>query len=164
MSTNLDQAADVVERQTVAQDGLDKDLQRENVNHNHGALAPSSATETECLAPDLALIFTDALHLASLLFLATLHVLVITRRPLVLATFVLKVDAVFLECRHGVEAKLAVGVDLDTRSRHNHGRDGLVRFEKVLLERVGHGDEVRLEVVRVLHEKLRIDDGRQRLG
>jgi hypothetical protein len=99
-----------------------------------------------------------------LLLSTTFNVLELARRPLLLSALGKKLGAMFLKCRNGVENKLFILGDLDSRTRDNHGSQCLIALEKVLLCISRDNDEVRLNIFGILDEKSRIDDRSQGLS
>lgn len=58
---------------------------------------------------------------------------ILPRSPFLLSAFVDKLGTVLLEGGNGEESKLVVVFNLNRRPRHNHGSQGLIRLEKLLL-------------------------------
>lgn len=102
------------------------------MNPNHNSLTPSCPTKSQRLSPELTLISSDSLNLLLLLLLTTLHILEVSRNPLLLTTLVHKLGAVLLERRHGVQRELTVRGNKLRRAGNDHCRDGLVGLEEVL--------------------------------
>lgn len=117
----LDETTDEAQRKTVTQDCLNKDTQGKNVNPGHDSIAVASATETESLAPDTALVVLKFLLLAFLGLTSTLGELPLTGRPAPLAHLVDKLCAVLLEDGNGEQAELVVLGQLLRGTWHDHG-------------------------------------------
>jgi hypothetical protein len=143
-----DKTTDEAQRKTVTQDCLNKDTQGKNVNPSHDSIAVASATETESLAPDTALVILKLLLLAFLGLASTFGELPLTRRPAPFAHLVDKLCAVLLEDGNGKQAELVVLGQLLRRAGHDHGAQRLVALKVVLDLVLGHSDKVLLQVFR----------------
>jgi hypothetical protein len=85
-----------------------------------------------------------------LLFLATLLVLVLARRPPLFSALVQELCGVLFEGDDGDEGEFVVRGDLVRGAGDDHGGKGFVGFVEFFDDDVGDGDEVRVEVFRVL--------------
>ena len=146
MISYLDEQRNVVQRKTVAQDCLNKDTKRQDMQPDHNTLAPTGAPHTQRLTADLALLVGDAVQLLLLFLAAALDVLVLARRPFLVAGLLQKLVAKLLECRHGEQHKLLIVSDLDRRSWHYHRCQCFVARQELLFSILWYGNEVRLEV------------------
>lgn len=103
------------ERKAVSQNRLDEDAEGHDMGPDHDALAPAGVGHAQSLAPDLLLLAAHALQLALLLLLAALDVLVLARRPSLLAALLLELGRVLLECGHRIQDELVVVREFDGR-------------------------------------------------
>jgi hypothetical protein len=135
------------------------------VNPSHDSIAVASATKTESLAPNTALVLFKLLLLTLLCFASTLGELPLTGRPAPLAHLVDKLSTVLLEDGDGEQAELVILGQLLRRARDDHGAQRLVALQVVLDLVLGDGDQVLLQVFRGVwcEEVVGVDDRGQRL-
>lgn len=127
------------------------------MNPNHDSLTPSRTTKSQSLTPHFALIPSNTLNLLALLLFPTLDILEVARNPLLLTTLVHELHAVLLECRHGIQSKLAIGGNQLRRTRDDHRRDGFVSLQELFNQLRGHGDEMGFDILGVLNDGFRIN-------
>jgi hypothetical protein len=101
------------------------------MNPDHNSLTPSSATKSQRLTPQLALVAANALDLLALLLLPALDILKVARDPLLLAALMHELYAVLLERGHGVQRELAIGSDQLRGPGDNHRRDSFIGLKEV---------------------------------
>jgi hypothetical protein len=133
------------------------------MNPDHDSLAPSSATKSQRLTPQLTFISTNTLDLLALLLLSTLDILKVARNPLLFTALMHEFDAVLLERGNSIQRKLAIGRNQLRRARNNHRCDRFVALKEVFNKLRGHSDEVGLDVFGILDDGFRIDDRGERL-
>lgn len=73
-----------------------------------------------------------------------------------------KLQTMLLERRHRVQRKLGIRSHEIRGSGNNHGRYGFVRFEELLDQLGGYGDEVGFYVFGILDEDSGVDYGCER--
>lgn len=128
---------------------------------DHDGLAPACPSQSQSLAPDLLFFPGDAVEFTLLLLFPPLDVLVLSRRPLLLPALLEELGARLLESRYREEREFVVLGDLDGRPRDHHGSKGLVAPEKVLARVRRHHNQMGLQVLGILDQQTRINDGRQ---
>jgi len=148
----LHQPTNKVQRQPITQHRLHKYPQREHMYPNHSTLTITRATQPQRLAPQLLLILRELTRLFCLLLLAAFLVLVIARRPPLFSALVQKLCGVLFEGDDSDEGEFVVGGDLVCGAGDDHGGEGFVGLVEFFDDSVGDGDEVGVEVFRVLDE------------
>lgn len=131
---------------------------------DHDALTPSRAPRAQSLSAHLALLVGYAVQLTLLLFSATLNVFELAWRPLLFSALLEELGTVLLERGNGEQDELVILGELDRRPGDHHGSESLVTLDEFLLRVPGHDNKVCFDVLRILNEERRVDNGGEGLG